>query len=242
MGRNDELPLLKQQLAHIEKKINNISSTLPEAELKSEESKSRDPRRDEDLKRLEDRIQDLESNLIDMEINHQMLIDLAETVNVADLKSMISTTSIQNDLIERANDFMDANNATIEEIENEMDQMRKLLKEIIGWDLIFKHFDLDRKSKSILRDNFCDPLPDERNTTEKRYNEMKYVEFGAQENRDFDYEKFVIGERIQLLENQMRYKEESTGKFINVIKDLVIQIQTLGLAFLISKALMQPDL
>ena len=26
---------------------------------------------------------------------------------------------------------------------------------------------------------------------------MKYVEFGAQENRDFDYEKFVIGERIQ---------------------------------------------
>ena len=28
----------------------------------------------------------------------------------------------------------------------------------------------------------------------------------------------------------MRYKEESTGKFINVIKDLVIQIQTLGLA------------
>jgi len=26
---------------------------------------------------------------------------------------------------------------------------------------------------------------------------MKYVEFGAQENRDFDYEKYVIGERIQ---------------------------------------------
>ena len=134
MGRSDELPLLKKQLVHIEKKINNISSTLPEAELKSEESKSRDHRRDEDLKRLEDRIQDLESNLIDMEINHQMLIDLAETVNVADLKSMISTTSIQNDLIERANDFMDANYATIEAIENEMDQMKKLLKEIIGWD------------------------------------------------------------------------------------------------------------
>ena len=70
---------------------------------------------------------------------------------------------------------------------------------------------------------------------------MKYVEFGAQENRDFDYEKFVIGERIQLLENQMRYKEESTGKFINVIKDLVIQIQTLGLAFFIIRSVIQID-
>ena len=26
---------------------------------------------------------------------------------------------------------------------------------------------------------------------------MQYVEFGAQENRDFEYEKYVIGERIQ---------------------------------------------
>ena len=139
MAKNDELPILREQLVNIEKKINNISSTLPEAELKSEENKSRD----EDLKRLEDRIQDLESNLIDMEINHQMLIDLAETVNVADLKSMISTTSIQNDLIERASDFMDANNATMAEIEFEMEQMKKLLQKIIGWDSTFHNFDLD---------------------------------------------------------------------------------------------------
>ena len=130
MGTNDELPALKAQLVEIEKQMKNISSTLPKPELKLEENDRKS--RDEDLTRLEGRIQDLESNLIQMESNHQMLIDLAETVNVADLKSMISTTTSQNDLIERANDFLNENNATMEEIEFEMDEMKKLLKEIIG--------------------------------------------------------------------------------------------------------------
>ena len=128
MGRNDELPKLQVQLQTIEKQMKNISSTLPEAEMKSEENKSRD----EDLKKLEDRIQDLESNVLQMEINNQMLLDLAETVNVADLKSMISTTITQNDMIERANQFLDGNNATMEEIEYEMNAMKELLNEIIG--------------------------------------------------------------------------------------------------------------
>ena len=130
MGTNDELPALKAQLVKIEKQMKNISSTLPKPELKSEENDRKS--RDEDLTRLEGRIQDLESNLIQMESNHQMLIDLAETVNVADLKSMISTTTSQNDLIERANDFLNENNATMEEIEFEMNEMKKLLNEIIG--------------------------------------------------------------------------------------------------------------
>ena len=130
MGTNDELPALKAQLVEIEKQMKNISSTLPKPELKSEETDRKS--RDEDLTRLEGRIQDLESNLIQMESNHQMLIDLAETVNVADLKSMISTTTSQNDLIERANDFLNENNATMEEIEFEMYEMKKLLNEIIG--------------------------------------------------------------------------------------------------------------
>lgn len=130
MGTNDELPALKAQLVEIEKQMKNISSTLPKPELKSEENDRKS--RDEDLTRLEGRIQDLESNLIQMESNHQMLIDLAETVNVADLKSMISTTTSQNDLIERANDFLNENNATMEEIEFEMNEMKKLLNEIIG--------------------------------------------------------------------------------------------------------------
>ena len=130
MGTNDELPALKAQLGEIEKQMKNISSTLPKPELKLEENDRKS--RDEDLTRLEGRIQDLESNLIQMERNHQMLIDLAETVNVADLKSMISTTTSQNDLIERANDFLNENNATMEEIEFEMNEMKKLLNEIIG--------------------------------------------------------------------------------------------------------------
>ena len=67
-----------------------------------------------------------------MEINNQMLLDLAETVNVADLKSMISTTATQNDMIERASQFLDGNNATMEEIEYEMNAMKELLNEIIG--------------------------------------------------------------------------------------------------------------
>ena len=111
--------------------MKNISSTLPEAELKSEENNSRD----EDLKKLEDRIQDLESNVLQMEINNQMLLDLAETVNVADLKSMISTTGTQNDMIERASQFLNENNASMEEIEYEMNAMKELLNEIIDWDL-----------------------------------------------------------------------------------------------------------
>jgi|ERR1711946_107814 len=110
--------------------MKNIS-TLPEAELKSEENVSRD----EDLKKLEDRIQDLESNVLQMEINNQMLLDLAETVNVADLKSMISTTGTQNDMIERASQFLNENNASMEEIEYEMNAMKELLNEIIDWDL-----------------------------------------------------------------------------------------------------------
>ena len=130
MGTNDELPALKAQLVEIEKQMRNISSALPEPELKSGENDRKS--RDEDLTRLEGRIQDLESNLIQMESNHQMLIDLAETVNVADLKSMISTTTSQNDLIERANNFLNMNNATMEEIEFEMNEMKKLLNEIIG--------------------------------------------------------------------------------------------------------------
>ena len=119
------------QLKNIEKQMKNISSTLPEAELKSEENVSRD----EDLKKLEDRIQDLESNVLQMEINNQMLLDLAETVNVADLKSMISTTGTQNDMIERASQFLNENNASMEEIEYEMNAMKELLNEIIDWDL-----------------------------------------------------------------------------------------------------------
>lgn len=196
MGRNDELPILKSQLREIEKHIQNFSSnTLPEAETKFNKNESRD----ENLTKLEDRIQDLESNLLQMEIDHDMLLDLAETVNVADLKSMMATTVSQSEMIGSVSQFLSHNNATMEEIEYEINSMKEIVNEIKA----------------------------ERNSTEKQFNEMTYVEFGAQENRDFDYEKYVIGERIQLLENQMRHKEESTGKFINVIKDLVIQIQTL---------------
>ena len=148
MGTNDELPALKAQLVEIEKQMKNISSTLPKPELKLEENDRKS--RDEDLTRLEGRIQDLESNLIQMESNHQMLIDLAETVNVADLKSMISTTTSQNDLIERANDFLNENNATMEEIEFEMNEMKKLLKEIIG--LNFKiHKNRSLKKRSTMK-------------------------------------------------------------------------------------------
>ena len=148
MGTNDELPALKAQLVEIEKQMKNISSTLPKPELKLEENDRKS--RDEDLTRLEGRIQDLESNLIQMESNHQMLIDLAETVNVADLKSMISTTTSQNDLIERANDFLNENNATMEEIESEMNEMKKLLKEIIG--LNFKiHKNRSLKKRSTMK-------------------------------------------------------------------------------------------
>ena len=58
--------------------------------------------------------------------------------------------------------------------------------------------------------------------------QLRYVDFGDQERRDFDYQKEVLNDRIGKLESKMSTQVQEANLIISEIKDFLVRLQRVG--------------